>query len=165
MGRPADRPDDAASNRPRSPFPPVPERPARSRERCDRAPERCETPPGAASRHDGPGTRPPPSIVPAIGERITWALTGAGFPQLLIERGRVVLSGFVLVPESDERARIRWIGSAEVNSLPYRRTFLGVYAQTLRAAGLDVQYVDDRHEPHLICTSRGAPPGATDPPD
>ena len=67
------------------------------------------------------------------------------------------MSGFIVVPDSDGSVRVRWIGSAEVNSLPYRQTFLGVYAQKLREAGLDVRYVDDRVEPFLVCEGQLVP--------
>ena len=83
--------------------------------------------------------------------RIAWALTRAGYPELLIERGAIVLSGFVLTPEPPGCVRVRWIGGAEVNTLPYRRTFLSVYLRALLEAGLDVRYVDDHDEPYLIC--------------
>ena len=154
----ADRPDDAAHhadavdrNRHWTPFPPLPGYVTEHR-----ALEQFDLSPGGVSHHTWLAIRPTSAVsrvALSMDKRIARILTGAGFPQLLIERGSVVLSGFVVEPESDERARIRWIGSAEVNALPYRRTFLSVYAQPLREAGFDVQYVDDRDEPYLVCTS------------
>jgi len=92
-----------------------------------------------------------------LDERIAWVLNGAGFPRLLVERGAVVLSGFVLRPECAGSVRVRWVGHADVNALPYRRTFLIVYIQTLLKAGLDVRYVDDQIEPYVICAGGLAP--------
>ena len=130
--------------------------------------ERFDHTPGGASHHGRLGARPPASntsVIPTVDEHVARILTETGFPALLIEWGSVVLSGFVLVPESPTRVRIRWIGSPEVDDLPYRRTFLGVYAQTLREAGLAVAYVEDRDEPYLICQAGGTPPGFVDLPD
>jgi hypothetical protein len=92
-----------------------------------------------------------------LDERIAWVLNGAGYPRLLVERGAVVLSGFVLTSESARSVRVRWVGHADVNALPYRRTFLIVYIQTLLEAGFDVRYVDDQIEPYLICDGGPAP--------
>jgi hypothetical protein len=87
-------------------------------------------------------------------ERVVRILTNAGFPFLLIERGQVVLSGFIVTIEPDGDARVHWMGAREVNSLPYRRTFLGAYASTLRQAGLEVAYVENAGEPYLLCQNR-----------
>lgn len=90
-------------------------------------------------------------------ERVVRILTGAGFPFLLIEQGQVVLSGFIVTIEPDGDARVHWMGAREVNSLPYRRTFLGAYASMLRQAGLEVVYVENAGEPYLLCQN-GSPP-------
>ncbi|MFN8636017.1 MAG: hypothetical protein U0893_19385, partial [Chloroflexota bacterium] len=65
--------------------------------------------------------------------------------------GQVVLSGFVVTPEYDGGARIHWIGRRAINSLPYRRTFLSVYAPLLRQSGLAVAEADPDSVPYLIC--------------
>ena len=78
-------------------------------------------------------------------------LLAAGFPSLLIERGEVVLSGFVVTTESDGLLRVHWAGTNGANSLPYRRTFLGAYATVLRQAGLTVRYVEGDGGPYLAC--------------
>jgi hypothetical protein len=78
-------------------------------------------------------------------------LLEAGFPSLLIERGQVVLLGFMVTFDADERVQVHWTGTHEVNALPYRRTFLGAYASVLRQAGLTVTYVEGDGEPYLTC--------------
>ena len=65
----------------------------------------------------------------------------------------MVLSGFIVTIEPDGDTRVHWMGAREVNSLPYRRTFLGAYASTLRKAGLEVAYVENAGEPYLLCQS------------
>src|SRR4051794_27771270 len=89
-------------------------------------------------------------------ERVVRILTAAGFPFLLIEQGQVILSGFMVTIEPTGDVRIHWMGALEVNALPYRRTFLGAYASTLRRAGLDVAYIENAGEPFLLCEH--APP-------
>jgi hypothetical protein len=58
----------------------------------------------------------------------------AGFLSLLVERGQVVLSGFV-VAAAGALMVLRWSGTREVDTLPDRRAFLGAYASALRQAG------------------------------
>jgi len=87
----------------------------------------------------------------AAADRARQAITRHGFPPLVIEQGKVVLSGFVIEPQHDEHVKVRWIGQPDVNSAPYRRTFLSVYAVLLLEAGLTVQYVGDESELHLVC--------------
>jgi hypothetical protein len=94
-----------------------------------------------------------------IGQRIGAALSEAGFLPLLVQDGRVVLSGFVVVPTADHGAEVRWVGRLEVDALPYRRTFLGVYLVVLKAAGLDVAYVEDPDEPYLVGRCAEPPDG------
>jgi hypothetical protein len=84
-------------------------------------------------------------------ERIVRILTDAGFPFLLIEQGQVVLSGFIVTIEPGGDVRVHWMGSREVNALPYRRTFLGAYASVLRQARLEVAYIENSGEPYLLC--------------
>jgi hypothetical protein len=114
------------------------------------------------TQDDSPdGTPPSPDDLAAahaapLHERVVRILTDAGFPFLLIERGQVVLSGFIVTIEPDGDARVHWMGAREVNSLPYRRTFLGAYATTLSKAGLEVAYVENAGEPYLLC--QGGPP-------
>ena len=82
------------------------------------------------------------------------AIAGSGFPPLLTEHGRVVLSGFVIEPTGHEQVRVRWVGQPAIDSMPYRRTFLGVYASILSQAGLSVRYVADGpcgQDAHLSC--------------
>jgi hypothetical protein len=86
-----------------------------------------------------------------ITDRIIRAIGAYGFPPLRVEDGEVVLSGFIIEPERDACVKVRWTGQADVNSPPYRRTFLSVYAFILLEAGLTIQYVADEPEPHLIC--------------
>src|SRR5258708_7414363 len=94
--------------------------------------------------------------------RIVSILLDAGFPSLLIERGQVVLSGFVVTievgGEVDGRLWIRWRGTHAVNAQPFRRTFLGAYASHLRQSGLAVTYVEGDGEGYLACQS--GPPQA-----
>lgn len=90
-------------------------------------------------------------------ERVVRILTDAGFPFLLIERGQVVLSGFIVTVEPDGDARVHWMGAREVNALPYRRTFLGAYASTLCQVGLEVAYVENAGEPYLLCQNGPVP--------
>ena len=111
--------------------------------------------------HDGPshGTLATPddpvtAHAAPLHERVVRVLTTAGFPFLLIEQGQVVLSGFIVTIEPDGDARVHWMGAREVNALPYRRTFLGAYASTLRQAGLEVAYVENAGEPYLLCQNR-----------
>jgi len=84
-------------------------------------------------------------------DRAEQALQASGFPPYLVEQGRVVLSGFVVESEAADRARIRWLGQPAVDSAPYRRTFLRVYASILVDAGLSVRHVADEDEAYLIC--------------
>jgi hypothetical protein len=84
-------------------------------------------------------------------ERIVRILTEAGFPFLLIEQGQVILSGFIVTVEPGGDVRVHWMGSREVNAPPYRRTFLGAYASTLRQARLEVAYIENGGEPYLLC--------------
>jgi hypothetical protein len=110
--------------------------------------------------HDDPPHGIPPSPddpdaahAAPLHERVVRILTDTGFPFLLIEQGQVVLSGFIVTIEPDGDVRVHWMGAREVNSLPYRRTFLGAYASTLRQAGLKVAYVENAGEPYLLCQS------------
>jgi hypothetical protein len=75
----------------------------------------------------------------------------AGLPAVLSQHGRVVLSGFVVTPHGEESAVVRWIGCAEVNAPPYRRTFLRMYAHVLRTAGFEVTVAALDDEQFLIC--------------
>ncbi len=84
-------------------------------------------------------------------DRVIRAITASGFPPLLVEEGQVVLSGFIVEAECSDRVKIRWMGQPDVNSPPYRRTFLSVYSFILLEAGLAIQYVADDDESHLIC--------------
>jgi hypothetical protein len=86
-----------------------------------------------------------------ISDRVIRAITASGFPPLLVEDGEVVLSGFIIEPEADNSVKVRWIGQPDVNSPPYRRTFLSVYAFILLEAGLTIQYVTHDLEAYLIC--------------
>jgi hypothetical protein len=89
--------------------------------------------------------------VEATADRVIRAITAAGFPPLVVEEGQVVLSGFVIEDECPGRVKVRWVGQPEVNTPPYRRTFLSVYSFVLLEAGLTIQYVADDVESHLIC--------------
>jgi hypothetical protein len=102
-------------------------------------------------RREAPVVPPIPPANQSIEERVDWILTGAGFPPLLVEHGRVVLSGFVVTPERADSARLQWVGCREINSLPYRRTFLSVYVPLLQRAGLTVTDAADDGVPYLIC--------------
>lgn len=113
-----------------------------------------DPPPGTLSVPDDPDA----AYRAPLHERVVRILTDAGFPFLLIEQGQVVLSGFIVTIEPDGDARVHWMGAREVNSLPYRRTFLGAYASVLRQAGLEVAYVENAGEPYLLC--QGDPPPA-----
>ena len=77
---------------------------------------------------------------------------------LAAEYLRLVWKTTRLVIEPDGDARVHWMGAREVNSLPYRRTFLSAYASVLRQAGLEVTYVENAGEPYLLC--QGDPPPA-----
>jgi hypothetical protein len=46
-----------------------------------------------------------------IADRARQAIAGHGFPPLVVEDGEVVLSGFVIEPQGDQRVDVRWIGS------------------------------------------------------
>jgi len=89
-----------------------------------------------------------------LAERVTQAIVGSGFPPLLVRAGHVVLSGFVVEPEREDAVKVRWIGQPDVNDLPYRRTFLSVYAGMLLQACLAVQYRSNEAEPYLLCRLR-----------
>ena len=102
-------------------------------------------------RRAAPVVPPIPPANQSIEERVDWILTGAGFPPVLVEHGRVVLSGFVVTPERADSARLQWVGCREINSLPYRRTFLSVYVPLLRQAGLTVADAAADGVPYLIC--------------
>jgi hypothetical protein len=92
-----------------------------------------------------------PTTTESTADRIIRAITASGFPPLLVEEGQVVLSGFVIEDACAGRVKVRWVGQPEVNSPPYRRTFLSVYSFILLEAGLTIQYVADNDESHLIC--------------
>src|SRR4051812_32373996 len=51
-----------------------------------------------------------------LASRIVSNLLEAGFPSLLIQGGRVVLSGFVIADEADGQVRIHWTGTDPVNA-------------------------------------------------
>jgi hypothetical protein len=93
----------------------------------------------------------PGAAVAPLADLVAAILLEAGFPSLLVERGRVVLSGFVVTADTEDRIVLHWSGTREVNTLSYRRTFLGAYASVLRRAGLAVAYVAGDGEPYLRC--------------
>ncbi len=86
-----------------------------------------------------------------LADRAQQAMVASGFRPLLMEHGQVVLSGFVIEPDPPRHVKVRWVGQPEIDSAPYRRTFLSVYAAILVEAGLTVRQVAEADDAYLVC--------------
>jgi len=92
-----------------------------------------------------------PLIGTTVAERAKQAIVASGFPPLRVEGDKVVLSGFLVEPETHDHVKVRWIGQEAIDAEPYRRTFLRVYAVILVEAGLTVRHVTAEDDAYLVC--------------
>ncbi|MCC6176775.1 MAG: hypothetical protein IT305_15810 [Chloroflexi bacterium] len=87
-------------------------------------------------------------------QRVHDILASAGLPSVLIERDQIVLSGYLVEPRGAGSVLVRWVGRRDVADERYRRTFLDVYAFTLRKRGFRVEPVIEAGTAGLECMAR-----------